>query len=111
MNELVFESTVVEMAELVQRVRDAQELLGDGVKRVQPSERASLLASRRSIVACGDMAAGALVRDVDLTWVRPGGGLPPGQEHRVVGRQLRRAVRGGEMIRPADVRPTGRRRP
>ena len=88
---------------LVRRVREAEELLGTPAKEVQPSERDAVLALRRSIVAAADLPAGHRVEPSDLTWVRPGGGLAPGEEHRLVGHTLRRDVHFGDRLSPADV--------
>ncbi len=92
-----------EMAELARRVRLAERLMGKGGKRGQPSESAGLLALRRSIVAARDLPAGHTLVTEDITWVRPGGGLAPGGEHRIVGRRLARDVRSGERLLPPDV--------
>jgi sialic acid synthase SpsE len=39
----------------------------------------------------------------DLCWVRPGKGIRPGEEEKVVGRTLRRDVRTGEVILLEDL--------
>ncbi len=93
-----------DLAALVTRIRAAEELLGDGAKRVQASEAAGVEALRRSIVAAADLPAGHSLRLEDLTWTRPGGGLPPGREDRLLGRPLRRDLRAGEALSPGDVR-------
>jgi N-acetylneuraminate synthase/N,N'-diacetyllegionaminate synthase len=93
-----------ELAELVRRVKQAQVLLGAGEKRLLPCEDEVAPRVRRSIVAGRDLGAGTVLRREDLSWVRPGGGLAPGQEARVLGRRLARAVGKGEMIREQDVR-------
>jgi len=93
-----------EMRELVRRVRLATVLLGDGDKKIQPAEADGVESLRRSIVAAEDLPAGHILRPDDLTWVRPGGGLPPGDEHRLLGRALAHAVRFGERLQPSDVR-------
>jgi sialic acid synthase SpsE len=92
-----------EMRELVTRVREAEALVGRAEKALQPSEEAARVAARRSIVAAADLAAGHRVTPADLTWIRPATGLPPGQEHRLVGRVVRRAVPFGQPLRPEDV--------
>lgn len=89
-----------EMAELVRRVRLAQTLLGTGEKVLQEGEMLTAAAARRSIVARAALAAGHLLADADLDWLRPGGGLAPGQENLIVGRRLIQAVARGEMIKP-----------
>ncbi len=91
------------MAELVRRVRLAEQLIGVGGKRGQPSETDGFVALRRSIVAARDLSAGHALDSGDIIWVRPGGGLAPGEEHRIVGRRLIRDVRSGERILLSDV--------
>lgn len=76
-------------------------MLGDGRKRVMPCEAATRVAIRRSICAARDLDAGTVLAREDLTWLRPEGGLAPGQEDRVIGRRLARAVTRGLPI-PAD---------
>lgn len=92
-----------EMQELVRRIRAAETLLGQRGKRVQPCEFSAVTELRRSIVAGADLPAGHRLQPTDLTWVRPAGGLPPGEEHRLVGKALRRNVRFGELLQPSDV--------
>jgi sialic acid synthase SpsE len=89
-----------ELAELVQRVQLAQTLLGTGEKILQEGEMPTAAAARRSIVARAALPAGHLLAAVDLDWLRPGGGLAPGQESLILGRCLTQAVARGEMIKP-----------
>ena len=93
------------LAALAGRIRESETLLGDPLKRLRPSERPAAQALRRSIVATRALAAGAVVGPGDITWVRPGGGLPPGAEARVLGRPLRRALAVGEQILPETLAP------
>jgi N-acetylneuraminate synthase/N,N'-diacetyllegionaminate synthase len=97
-----------ELAELVRRVKQAQALLGAGEKCLRPNEEEVLSRVRRSIVAGRDLEAGTVLAWEDLSWVRPGGGLPPGQERRVLDRKLVRSLRKGEMIREQDMASGGR---
>jgi sialic acid synthase SpsE len=92
-----------ELQELTARVKKASLLLGTAGKTVQPAEAGGLPAIRRSIVAGRDLPAGHRLEMSDLTWIRPSGGLPPGDEAQLVGRRLRRPVGFGEFVRPADV--------
>ena len=92
-----------ELRELVLRVREAQTLLGDGRKRLMPAERDTAVAARRSIVAARDLPAGHMLDLSDLTWLRPGGGLHPGQENRLIGRSLARGVVAGHPFATADL--------
>jgi sialic acid synthase SpsE len=92
-----------ELTELVRRVSAVLAMLGDGLKAMQPVEEAVAKAARRSVVVRRDLPAGHVLSIVDLDWLRPGGGLRPGQEGEVLGRQLRRSLAAGEMITPDAV--------
>jgi N-acetylneuraminate synthase/N,N'-diacetyllegionaminate synthase len=91
-----------DLTDLVRRVKQAQVLLGSGDKRLQPSEADVVRSVRRSIVAGRDLSAGTVLRWEDLSWVRPGDGLAPGQEGLVLNRKLARALRKGERILEQD---------
>ena len=91
-----------DMAEMVRRVKETIELMGDGEKRLQKSEAEVIDKVRRSIVASRDLSRGAVIKREDLTWLRPGGGLAPGREGELVGKKLKRAVAAGEYILPED---------
>jgi len=92
-----------ELALLVKRVREAVELLGDGKKRLQDSEKGVVDMVRRSIVASRDLSQGTVLQWEDLTWLRPGGGLAPGHEVELVGKKMLRSIPAGEYILPSDV--------
>lgn len=92
-----------ELAELVRRVRAVEQMLGAATLAVQPSEAGGRVAMRRSVVAVADLARGHLLEPGDLTWVRPGGGMPPGGEQLLLGRRLVRDVVAGERL---DLRDT-----
>lgn len=87
-----------EMKELVQKIREANLMLGTGEKTPQPSEVQATQLIRRSIVAARALAAGQMIRQEDLTWIRPGTGLAPGNENQLVGKKLRKAVPAGEQL-------------
>ena len=94
-----------ELALLVQRVREAVELLGDGEKRLGENEREIAPRVRRSLVASRPLEKGKALEWDDFNWVRPGGGLAPGREGEVLGRPLLRPLRPGELITPEDCAP------
>lgn len=91
-----------EMADLVRQIRVAAELLGNGEKTAQASEESNRTAIRRSIAAGRNLSEGTALRWEHLTWVRPGDGLAPGQEAKLLGRRLRRDVPQGELLRLED---------
>jgi len=92
-----------EMKELVAKIAAEEQMLGVYSKTLQPGEQDMVKAIRRSIVAGRDMPAGHIIAKGDLTWVRPAGGLAPGEEDKLVGRRLKQSVAFGEKILADDV--------
>lgn len=93
-----------ELVQLVQRVKEAVEMLGDGEKRLQDCEKKIIDKARRSIVASRNLDRGTVLTWDDLTWVRPGRGLAPGQEGAILGKVLTKPIQHGEMILVDDIR-------
>lgn len=92
-----------EMRAIVERVRATEVLLGRAEKTLHACEEPIAKAARRSIVAARALAAGHRIELADLTWMRPTGGLRPGEESRLVGKTLRRPVAATEIIAAEDV--------
>ena len=92
-----------EFAEMVRRVRLTEKLLGKADKTVLACEKPVQAAARRSIAAARYLEKGHVLALDDLDWLRPGGGLKPGQEHLLVGKRLKRNQASGGMILPEDV--------
>ncbi len=92
------------MKRLVDKVRDAQAMLGDPERMVQACELDGVVGYRRSIAAARALEAGTVIDRDDITWLRPGDGLDPGREDLVLGKRLRRPLAQGEQISPDDVR-------
>jgi N,N'-diacetyllegionaminate synthase len=95
--------TPPQMSELVDRVHLAEELLGRPGKKVLDIEGDVVRAVGRSVAAGRDLTAGHVLRDEDLVWLRPGGGVAPGREWVLLGRRLTRAISAGEQIAEGDV--------
>ncbi len=88
---------------LVAGVREVEAMLGNGDLGTQPCESDGIEAMRRSIVARHDIPAGTTIGADDITWVRPGGGIPPGDEDKVVGRTAKRDITADAMVNLDDV--------
>lgn len=94
-------ATPDELHALIERVRAVEPMLGSGEKVPQACEEVGRAALRRSIAAACDLPAGTVMTREHLTWVRPAGGMPPGDENAIVGRRLRESVTAGVAITPA----------
>ena len=64
-----------DMKELVSRIREIEVMVGEQKKEMQPCERASEAAVRRSAAASRDLSINHVLRPDDLIWVRPGTGV------------------------------------
>lgn len=93
-----------DMKELIKRVRQAEAFIGSGEKKVFSCEEGSLSAVRRSIVAAHDLESGHKIIEDDLMWVRPAGGMKPGEESKVVGKVLSRRLITGDLILPEHLK-------
>lgn len=80
------------LRKLVRNLRRIPVMLGDGHKRRLPSEEKPLLKMAKSLVAARDLPAGLVLTEADVARKSPGGGLPPYEIDRLVGRTLKRAV-------------------
>lgn len=92
-----------ELRDLAKRVAATETLRGRPVKAMQSVEEEIAPAVRRSIAAARDLSAGHRIELADLAWLRPRDGLAPGEEGKLLGRALRRAVPMGESILEEDV--------
>lgn len=79
-----------ELREMVRAIRNVEAALGDGVKRVSPSEKPNIEVARKSIVASRPIKRGELLTEDNVTVKRPGSGLSPMEWDSVIGT---RAVR------------------
>ena len=58
---------------------------------------------RRSIAAKTNLKAGTQLAIENITWVRPGNGIPPGNEKLVIGKKLKKSFEKGQIIKPEDI--------
>ena len=87
-----------EFKKMVVQIRIVEQMLGSGKKVPTDLELKSKQNIRRSIVANHNLSTGHKIILEDLNWVRPGGGVRPGNEEKLIGKKLNRAMKVGEMI-------------
>jgi sialic acid synthase SpsE len=82
-------------------------VLGDGIKRLAPSEKANYERTNRSLHALHDIAPGEIIKPGDFgvlrteKILRPG--LPPSWEQKITGRMAKNFIPAGEGIRFEDI--------
>ncbi len=88
-----------ELAEVISAIRSTERMLGDGVKRVMPSEEKNRSILRKSIVAARTLPAGMLLGRDDIRVLRAGGlGMPAHRYYDVIGRTTKAALTTDEPI-------------
>lgn len=92
-----------EMKNLVKQIQLTSSMLGKKEKKVEKCEEDIVDAIRRSTVAGCDMVSGHRIEMSDLTWLRPAGGIPPGEEEILIGKTLKREVAFGEQLSTDDL--------
>jgi N-acetylneuraminate synthase len=87
-------------AEMVDRTRELEAALGDGVKRVEDNEKDTVVVQRRAIRAAVDIPAGKRVSREDLTCLRPcpENALPPFRINELIGGTAKTLIPAGAHI-------------
>lgn len=87
------------MEKMIRDLRRARVALGDGIKRILPSEASAIQKMGKKLVAARALPAGHVLMQVDVAIKSPGDGLPPLELDSVLGRTLRRALKPDDDIR------------
>jgi sialic acid synthase SpsE len=94
-----------ELVELVKRIRLIEDILGSSVKQPALSEIPVMTVARRSITFSLDAPKGYVIREGDITLLRPGNGIEPKYIPAVVGRELVRPMSRGDTLQWSDLAP------
>ena len=87
-----------EMGQMVSTIRNVELALGDGMKRIMPSERKNKSKMQKSLVATREISAGRMIKPEDLTCKRPGTGLPPNWLDKVIGQQVLKTIKKDDVL-------------
>ena len=87
-----------ELKAMVAAIRNIEVALGDGLKRITPSETKNKPIVRKSLVAMQDIIKGEVFTEKNLTTKRPGTGIPPMRWDEVIGRKAHRNFSEDELI-------------
>ena len=66
-----------EMQQMVSSIRNVEQAMGTGIKKVTDSERKNMAIARKSIVARRDIKKGEKFTEDNVTTKRPGSGISP----------------------------------
>ena len=90
---------------MVERTRELELALGDGLKKVEENELQTVVLQRRSLRLVRDLPAGHVIVRNDLVALRPApvDALQPYEISQAIGRPLRAAKRAGEHLTQVDL--------
>jgi N,N'-diacetyllegionaminate synthase len=85
-------------AAMVKAIRNIELALGDGVKRVTPSEKGNIAIARKSIVAARPISKGEIFTEENITTKRPGTGISPMRWFEILGKNAPRNFAYDELV-------------
>ena len=100
-----FSLTPTAWREMVDRTRELEAALGDGVKRVEDNERETVVLQRRVLRAASAFPTGHVLNEGDLEPLRPApqDGYKPNGLQGLVGSRLLHPLAKGEHVTPAHI--------
>ena len=87
-----------ELTAMVAAIRNIEIALGDGIKRLTPSETRNKPIARKSLVASQAIKVGDVFSELNITTKRPGTGISPMRWDEVMGRRATRDIAVDELI-------------
>lgn len=88
-----------ELKKMVRCIRNIEQALGDGIKRLTESESQNINIVRKSIVARKDIKKGEVFSEKNLLIKRPGDGISPMRWDEIMGRKAKKEFIEDELIR------------
>jgi N,N'-diacetyllegionaminate synthase len=93
-----------EFKHLVEETRKIEEILGDGIKKCQPSEMEDRIQSRRSLLAEIEIKKGTKITREMIGIKRPALGISPAFLEKVVGKVSQKNIQPRHFIKWSDVK-------
>ena len=92
--------------DMVDRTRELEYALGDGIKQVENNESQTVILQRRAIRMRVNLLAGSTLSRDHITMLRPCpfDGLPPYEIQSVIGKKIKRNISAGEHLRWIDLK-------
>lgn len=100
-----FSMTAATWREMVDRGRELEAALGDGVKRIEANERETVVLQRRCLRLARNLASGSILAVDDLEALRPAatGAVEPYRQAEAIGLRLVKAKQAGDALYPSDL--------
>jgi len=93
-----------QLTELIKNIRNAEKMLGDGLKNCQPSEKENRIQVRRSITANVTIQKGKNIKREMIGIKRPATGIEPKFIRKILGKTTLRKIKAGEPLQWKHIR-------
>lgn len=87
-----------ELKTMIQKIRRAEKILGDGIKRPTETEKKTREAARKCIVAKRNIDRGEILDESNLSVKRAGSGVSPMKWYDIIGKKAKRQYEAEEPI-------------
>jgi N,N'-diacetyllegionaminate synthase len=98
-----FSADPQEFSALVSGVRAVEKSLGSPAFAISKAENEARSLHRLSCVAQRNLPAGHVLREEDITYMRPGTGLPPRDVGKLIGRRLAKPAERGSLLMETEL--------
>ena len=88
----------VGLRKMVRDLQRTHKALGDGRKKIYESERAPIIKMGKSLVVARELPAGHVLTPGDIVMKSPGGGIPPYDLQKVLGRATLKALHTDDFL-------------
>ena len=101
-----FAMNPISWKEMIKASRELESALGDGVKKIEKNESASIVVQRRSIRVNQKLAKGTIIKERMLEYLRPcpKGALSPSNKKMILNKKLKRNLKYHDIIKLSDVK-------
>lgn len=94
-----------DLKELVKNIREVESALGSSERGLTDSEKQKRVTYRRSLVTNRDLKKGHVLREEDISVIRPGSGFQPGDLPMIVGMVLQRNLPAYTPLKQEHIEP------
>lgn len=88
---------------MIESIHALEAGMGDGVKRIMPSEEQTVVVQRRGVCTARDVKAGETLTREDLEYLRPASGLKSPEVGKAIGKKAARDLPKGTPVRLEDL--------
>lgn len=88
---------------MVDAIRALEKALGDGLKKIEDSEKETIIIQRRGIYAKNDIEAREIISREKIEFLRPALFLRPPEVNKILGKKTKVKIKSGEPIKLDDI--------